>query len=68
MQLLEDVIRCVQCYPMLPALTGQAPPNDLSVISLFYLLGGVILDYVTPFVMLARSLVLLSRLLNHSVV
>ena len=39
----------------------------LSMISLLYLLSGVVLDYVTPFVVLA-SLVLLSRLLNHSVV
>ena len=64
MRPLEDVICCV----LIPALKGRAPPMVLSVITLLYLLGGVVLDYVTPFVVLARSLVLLSRLLNHSIV
>ena len=65
MQLLEDVIRCV----LIPALTGRAPPNDFECdLFALYLLDGVVLDYVTPFVMLAMSLVPLSRLLNHSVV
>ena len=64
LQPLEDVIRCV----LIPALIGRAPPNDFER-DLFALpprWGG--LGLYNPFVVLARSLVLLSRLLNHSVV
>ena len=43
LQPLEDVIRFV----FIPALTGQAPPNDVerNLFNLLYHLGGVALDF-----------------------